>query len=426
VATPISTTSDPQAARDALLRFGSAYAALVLGLATLALTSGKLANGSPLDGSVLAGVHLITLGWISLSIFAALRVFAGVALGVALDRRRLGNAQWGAWTLGVVLFAFGLGPGGGRLIAAGATLLGIGLALFTALVVPAYARAPRGRLTRAYLVVALVSLWVVYTIGLLAALRRAGIPMPPLGSSYLQAHILVAVFGWAGATVAGVGAHLIPMFALSRNPAEWPVRAALPFFAAVPVFGAISVFAPEPASTLGWGCAAIGSALWILQVVIYARARLRRERDAGLALAGFSTLLLGVAWVGQVAGATDGAFVGLLVLGWLMLFTLGIFHRVVPFLFWFERFSKPKPGQRPPAVRDLTSMRLAAVTCTATTIGVLVWTVGLAGASPTVAIAGATTGLVGSASALLQIPRLVRGGVTAVASAPPEPVRVQP
>ncbi|MGM0575499.1 MAG: hypothetical protein ACQEXJ_07190 [Myxococcota bacterium] len=415
---PGAMSADPRAAAQALVRFASAYAFLLAGLATLAWSGDLLADGRLLDGPVVAGVHFLTLGWLSLSIFAALRVFGGVALGSPLESPRLGLVQWLAWLAGSTIFPLGLAFGSAWAIATGAGALVVGVAAFTGVAVPAYVRATRGRLTRAYLLVALASLWIVLALGVTAAILRAGFAgvMPPPG--YFHAHLLVAIFGWVGATVVGVGAHLLPMFALSREPNEWCIRAAFPLFASVPVFGGLGAFFPA-LLPFGWGAAGLGSALWIVQVAVYARTRLRRGADSGLALAAAATGLLGLAWVALLAASLSLPYVALLVVGWLTLFTLGIYHRVVPFLVWFGRFSTRVGRGRVPMVSDLTDPRVAWFTAGGSLVGVVGWAAGLALGEVAVVHAGAALMVTAVAASLLQIRTLTR------AEAPPRPAPKQ-
>jgi hypothetical protein len=205
------------------------------------------------------------------------------------------------------------------------------------------------------------------------------------------------------------------MFALSRATDERPIALALPCFASVPVLAAIGALVPSPFLTMGWVAAAIGSALWIVQVARYARSRIRRERDAGLGLAAAATGLLGAAWILILAADLPLPSVGLLVVGWLTLFTLGIHHRVVPFLVWFLRFSGRVGRGRVPRVGELTDPRVSAFTAVGACAGVVIWTLGLALAHPLAAQAGAWLLTAAAAAGLLQIVPLTR---TDVAPAP--------
>lgn len=398
---------DPNVAKESLTHFASAFLFLLLGVSALLWNSSRLSQGLYADARVLGGLHFITLGWLSVSIFGALHVFTGVALGTQGLARALVPWIRRLWIAGAALFPTGLILGVPALIVIGVASVGLALALFTVHFVPALARSKRGELTRGYLAVALLSLWGTWLLGASAALVRSGNPLGTLPAGYFQAHILLAVFGWVGATVVGVGSHLIPMFALSREPALWPVKLALPIWSGIPVLGALGAFYPQPALTIAWVLAAAGSVLWIAQVVIYFRTRLRRERDAGLALAAGATALLGFAWAVDVLASAPTAFVGLLVIGWLTLFTLGIYHRVVPFLVWFARFARGAGKGRVPKVKELLDERIAVATMGTALLGALLWDAALFFRWSLLAYAGSTLLLAGCLLALSQLKTLL-------------------
>ena len=306
---------DKNTAKEALAHFATAFVFLVFGLLALVWNSERLSQGAFSDGRVLGGLHFITLGWLSLSIFGALRVFTGVALGS--QGFGVGLVSWirRLWTLGAALFPLSLIFYLPSIILLGVLCLGLALVFFTIHITPALVRSKRGGLTRGYLAIALTSLWGTWLLGGAAASARAGHPLATLPAGYFTAHILLAVFGWVGATVVGVGSHLIPMFALSRESSNLPVKIALPVWATVPVLAVVGAFYPEPFLTLGFIAVGLGSVLWVSQVAIYLRQRLRHGRDPGLFLAGGATVLLAAAWVSGALLHAPVAFVGLVEIG---------------------------------------------------------------------------------------------------------------
>ncbi len=415
---------DPHAARDALGHFATAFVFLILGLAGLVWASPLLAEGLVAHPRVIGGLHFLTLGWLSLSIFGAFKVFMGVALGSSSYGTWLGRAVWILWSFGTVAFASGLILQVRHLIICGLISLLLGLISFTVHYLPALIFAKRGQMTRIFLAFAIFSLWCTWIMGAGAGFLRAGWVAWPLPAGYLQAHILLAVFGWVGATVVGVGSHLIPMFALSNNPKQWPVKVALPFWIAIPILALLGAFMPQPFLTLGWISAGIGSLLWGLQVSIYFSAKIRKEKDGGLFIAAGATVWLILAWtlilIRSIGGfGNSTSFIGALLVGWLTVFTLGIYHRVVPFLVWLRRFSD-KAGRGPVVrIKDLTSERLIQFTIVLSLGGVSVWIVGLVFALEPLIYFGSTSLLAGSVSALGQIPILY--GWKQVAPTPPKP-----
>lgn len=410
----LSTSSgvpDKHTAKEALVHFATAFAFLITGLASLAWNSDQLSQGSFSDGRVVGGLHFITLGWLSLSIFGALRVFTGVALGSQGFGQSWVSSIRRIWTASAVLFPLGLMLNSPALILPGVIGIGSALALFTAHMVPALVKAKRGGLTRAYLSVAILSLWGTWLLGGIAGSLRAGVVTVALPQGYFLAHILLAVFGWVGSTVIGVGSHLIPMFALSRDASDVPAKIALPIWSSIPVFAALGAFFGSPYLEFGFVAAGCGSVLWFAQVAIYFRTRMRKERDPGLFLAGGATALLVASWiVGLMSKATDRAplsFLSLVVIGWLTLFTLGIYHRVIPFLIWFARFARESGRGPVPKVKDLIDERLGLATAASTLTGICLWALGLLLGEAPCAYIGSFLVLAGSVLSLGQLRTLL-------------------
>lgn len=367
---------DSSTARDSLGHFTTAFVFLLAGLSMLVWNSPRLVMGQIGDPRVIGGLHWLTLGWLSLSVFGALRVFSGVALGSNGYSRWLSRAVWFLWGTGATLFPSGLIFSSPILIISGVCLIFVALFFFTLHFVPALWNATRGRLTQAYLSVAILSLWCTWLLGSGAGFLRAGWSAWTLPPGYFQAHLLVSIFGWVGSAVVGVGSHLIPMFALSSNSPQWAVKAALPVWISIPFWAVMGAFYPSPFLFLGWIAAGIGSALWVVQVFYYFSKRLRKERDWGLFIAAGATLWLPAAWI-MLLGSDGIVFAGVLLIGWLTLFTLGIYHRVVPFLVWFEKYAGKAGKGHVPRVKELTSDGLAMATACLALGGALVWVAGL-------------------------------------------------
>lgn len=399
---------DGNAAKDSLGHFATAFVFLLSGLATLLWNSSRIVEGQYADARVVGGLHWLTLGWLSISIFGALRVFSGVALGSSAHHRWLSGVVWFCWSLGAVLFPVGLMMFLPKLIMGGITLIFIALVFFSIHFIPVLWKASRGTLTRVYLCVALLSLWCVFWLGAGAGFLRAGWVAWPLPEGYFQAHLLVALFGWVGSTVVGVGSHLIPMFALSNNPKQWAVKSALPFWVCIPFCATIGAFYPNPFLWIGWSVAGIGSLLWGIQVYFYFDTKLRKEKDWGLFMAGGATVWLVVSWpilwfVENIGHGSKIGVVGIFLVCWLTLFTLGIYHRVVPFLVWFQRFAN-KMGKEPvPRVKDMIHNRLAFLTTCFALIGAVIWVCGLFGKNTTLAWIGSACILCAGLGALGQL-----------------------
>lgn len=402
-----SPAPDKNTARDSLAFFIRAFAFLVAGAAALLWQSDLLAKGHFFHPKIIGGLHFITLGWLSMSIFGALRVFIGVALGS--QGYALFLIPWfrDVWSVGTVLMSLGFILYVPWIIGLGAAVIGLGLFMFSAFIIPALLKAKRKSVTRPFLAIAIFSLWATWGLGFMAAANRAGLLQAGLPEGYLSAHVLLATFGWVGSTVAGVGAHLIPMFSLSKKTSERAVKGALVLWSMIPPLALIGAFYGAPYLIIGWGLAALCSLLWSFQVFLYWGARLRKERDPGMRLALGATLLLLASWAFFIFSESKVSFVGLAIVGWLALFTLGIYHRIIPFLVWFQRYARGNGGSPPPRVNDLICEKTGMATAAFTLTGAGVWSLGLFIRNEALVYVGAGLLLTGILVCLLQLRTLI-------------------
>lgn len=398
-----------EAAVGALKHLATAFVFLILGLALLFINSGEIAEHGLRGTKVVAGFHFITLGWLSLSIFGALQVFSGVALGgLPLNQRFSPYARW-AWSVGIVFFVCGLYHTQVYLLIPGLLMLGVALALYTIQILPVLITANRGQTTRVFISLAFISLWSAWLLGVCAGLLRVG-AFPSgylIPAGYFHAHLLLASFGWVGSMVIGVGSHLIPMFALSRNTPTLPLNVALSAWFILVPSAIASAFDPHPWRQVAWIAAALGTVAWVVQFVLYLRARIRREKDEGLRIASVATLFLLVIWIGIGKELDPVVLTVLMIIGWLSIFTLGVYHRVVPFLVWFMKYSRPQKGKVPPRVKDLLDARLGIATLVLFLGGLLIWSVGLVSHLSVLLFLGSGAFVVGSLCCLLQIKTLL-------------------
>lgn len=395
-------------AQEALKHLATAFGFFLLGLIALLINSDRLATGGYRDLRVVAGVHFLTLGWLSLSIFGALQVFSSVALGGKPLNHKLSSFSRKLWASGVVLFVLGFLTAKAILFATGFLLIGVALFFYTWQIVPILVQAKRGQMTRFLVGVAFISIWCVWLLGASGGLARLGympswLILPP---GYFPAHLLLALFGWVGSMVIGVGSHLVPMFALSRGNSSLPIKALLPIWMLIPITGVLCAFFPNPWTQVGWALAAIGSFIWAIQFYLYLKTRLRKEKDTGIHIASLATLFLLLAWISSFFLSDPMPFVAFILVGWLCFFTLGIYHRVCPFLVWFVKYSRPEKGKIPPKVKDLTDPKIGLITESLVASGVLLWTIGLGFKSAILLYIGSALMLIGTFCALIQIKTL--------------------
>lgn len=355
----------------ALLNFGLGLLLSVLGLGW---------PTRPATGPIsLAMVHLLTIGWLTLLMFAALFQFVPVITSRKLPNQALplitligvegglalmvgGFCSLGRWTWVAYLL-----PGGGGLVivallVGGATLL-----------VPLAAKRPvplSARFVLAGLGFLLLTLVLGLSFALALTVPATGPALAPMLADGVGYHALAGLGGWFTLTAIGVSYELLPMFMLAPHD-----RGALGV--AVLVSGAGGFFLAFAAGLGGlifpgggvWLAEQIGRlaivlalGLYLIDVVRLYRSRRRRQIElhnraaiAAFVALGLAMLLaVGAAAYGQMASLAPTLLL-LLLLGWLSGLGVTQLYKIMAFLAWLSRYGS-KLGRHPvPRVQDLVN-----------------------------------------------------------------------
>jgi len=200
-----------------VLYFGSAHLFLAAAFSVIALDPRDV-TGFFYHPRMVAVVHLMTLGWISLSILGAIYVISPMALRMPMPVRRwdyFAYALVTAGTLGMVSH-FWLGEYGGMPWSA-ATVL-VGLSHVAIRVLRGLRSAPIQPAVKLHLVFAFLNVLAAGGVGVLLAFDKRYPFLPAHGLSNVYAHAHLAGLGWASMMVIGTGYRLLPMVLPSAMP----------------------------------------------------------------------------------------------------------------------------------------------------------------------------------------------------------------
>jgi len=320
---------------------------------------GADAHASRWSPAALAVTHLLTLGYLGLTMAGALLQMLPAVAGLPLRLARAGALAAPPLAAGALLLAGAFLAGRPALFAAAAITLGAAFALLLACLVATLAgRADRGAIhvVRA-MRGAVAALAGCVTAGLLLAAWLAGGPVLDV-ARMVDIHAALGLVGWIACLVLGVSLQVIPMF----GPTDpFPAPAA-------------RLLAPALALALG---AWLACRCWLpdwrwlpalaaaLVLAIHTRLALallaRRERSRRSPLAAYWRLalasLLGAAalmvWPGEAADARALAIGTFVLAGYAMAAVNGMLYQIVPFLLWFHLRERAQPGARVPRMADL-------------------------------------------------------------------------
>lgn len=353
-------------ARDRLLPasvpfsfFGAACLFHVLAWAALLRGAGLVPGYGGGPGTVLAAIHLTTLGVLALTAMGAAYQLLPVATREPLWRVWPARLSFWLAAPGVLLVTWGMDGARVWALSLGGGLISAALGLFALLIADNLRRAKGLPVVIAHGWAAIAALGGVVVLGLALIGNYAG---GYLGNpvSIAFAHAILGVFGFMSMLAFGFSHILIPMFALSRAPAA---RLAWMEFAlsALAVTVAVSAIALGSALLLVLaalvGLCAAGAYFWVMRVAL--RMRMRKRLGLSFVLVRASWGMLGFAMalgLSVAAGISvpngQTLFWFLALAGWLLTFLTAVLQRIMPFLATMHATGQ---GGRPPLVSELSS-----------------------------------------------------------------------
>lgn len=294
----------------------------------------------------LALTHALTLGFLAMAMLGALMQMLPVVAGSPLPTPRLV-----AWLTQVPLAVGTLSLMAGFLstdpVAYGIAivLLGVGFAVFLAAAAISLVRAT-GNVTVWGMRLAVLSLGLTFMLGLVLALMRAGVGIPPARAAMLAAHLAFGLLGWVLLLVVGVAFQVVPMFQITPPYppllGRWLTSG---LFVLLLIHAAAQVLPPRVATLVEAGLAAGILLFAVITLRLQARRR-RKLPDVTLDFwrLGMASLIASVTvWIVaqfSPAWADSDAYPLLLAVlfigGFAVSVVNGMLYKIVPFLAWFH------------------------------------------------------------------------------------------
>jgi hypothetical protein len=325
------------------------WTALAAGAPLLATTGGGL-------GLPLAGLHLMTLGVLTVTAMGA--GFQLLPVAIQADLPAVWPCRLASWLLlpGVAVLAWGMMTADLVELALGGSAVALALLVFAVTVGLALRRTDRSKRQVGLIV---RHLWAA--LACLVALAILGLALlGDFAHGYLDdhrtvvaIHLVVACYGFLGLLAAGFVQVLVPMFALVAPQAERPATIVLGTAVAAIVSAVMGAFVPAAVIGLGAACLHVHGMAGLM--------RRRNRRNLGT-----SFLLVRLSWVMLPASLIVGLFLALDLLpswgpplfaltvvgGWLLSLVLGMLQRILPFL---ASIHAARAARRIPKVSELSA-----------------------------------------------------------------------
>lgn len=376
-------------------------AALVAALGGVGLAAPELASGTPWSPALLALTHLFALGFMLSMIMGAAYQLVPVVLFATIRHEALGKLGFWPYAGGVAAMVAGFWSWTPALLAVGGTLVALGFGIFLLTLALSLARGAEWSEVGGAFLASLGAMLAAVTVGLVRLLGFVAPERVPAIPNALSAHASLATLGCASLLIYGVSYRLVPMFAVGHESLGLARPVLLLGGLGVGAIAAGSLAQVPLAVGLGMGAAAIGAGLWAIDARRMFRTRARRRLDAGMTYAAVAVAYLlvalgmglALAWGAVPPGVSTGrwaiAFAVVGLVGWIGFSIVGYFHKILPFLAWYHRYSGLVGKRKVPLIRDLFDERSTWVGFWASQLGLgLLAASLLVGNGPGIGVAG--------------------------------------
>lgn len=285
--------------------------------------------------ATLAATHLLTLGFLAMTMFGALQQLLPVLTGSSIPRAPLFSAAMHpALAAGTLALTAGMGMGSAWLMQLGTLLLLVTAGTFTAVIGYALLRARSAHATVWAMATALLSLVITVALGS-GLLMHAGW-RAPVAHPLTDLHLMWGMVGWVAVLIIGVAWQVVPMFQLTPDYPRLLRRWLVPLLLSGLVVWSVARAGLEAGNgTFAGVIAALlvfaGTTLWTQYK------RRRRLPDVTLAFWRVAMVALVVALVLLMVPGDHALLVGvLLIVGFAMSAVNGMLYKIVPFLIWLH------------------------------------------------------------------------------------------
>jgi hypothetical protein len=335
------------------LRFFLSAPLFAIAAALLLLWQGPDMLLSRWHPALLGATHMLTLGFLGLTMMGAIMQMLPVVAGTPVRHPR-----WAAGiihtlgTAGIILLCTGLIASSQLLLRLSLPLLGISLPAFAVLIIFTLRRAQAQNMTARAMRLAALVLAITAILGLLLLSNHAYSWWLQAREAFTNLHLSWGLLGWVGILIIGVSFQVVPMFQLTPAYPSFMTR-----WLAITLFLlllALPLSMDFPALRLTLGIALSGGlALFAIVTLRLQSQRKRKLPDVTMSFwrGGMTCLLLAIAlWLaGKIFPLGENGkyelLLGLLmIVGFAMSLVNGMLYKIVPFLVWFHLQSRRKPG----------------------------------------------------------------------------------
>lgn len=329
---------------------------------------------------VLALVHIVTLGWLTMTIMGASLQLIPVIVVAPLRGTRFVHWQYPVFTGGVVLLVSGFWWMQPWLLITGGSLIILAVIHHVIVIGVTLAHASKRPLTVYFLGTSLLYLCIVVGLGLTAALNFQFGFLTTGFDQLLLTHITLGLVGWLSSTLIGVSYTLTRLFALAHSHDDRLGRI---------------VFLLLNTSIIGLACGFLFSAfiliiasgmllsatVWLFAFDYWRMLHVRHRKVLdttqyhAIAAVLYFALIVPLGVLVPLFHLQQPEILAVLLLltlvGWLGQSTTGYLYKIVPFLIWHKRYGPLVGRQKVPLMRDMIHQRWATLSLWLINVGLI-------------------------------------------------------
>lgn len=324
---------------------------LLAGVVFLVLYPHSLAGHYIRSQGILIIVHTFGIGFITSIMMGAMYQLLSVVLQVPIFSERLGKLNFWIYLAGLTGILVSFYHGFKKINITG-FILAISLLIFVINAGLTIISARKIDIIIAHVITGVLSLFVVLVLGALMSENMGkNFLVNPL--ALIRTHLLFAILGWIIITTMGFSYRLIPMFMLSHGYNE--IYAKVSFWTLMPglvISGTSQLFTLNGVfEKLSFLLILAGILFYLIQMLQIFKFRLRKRIEpqifATVVAKGFlltGAIISPFVYYHDADYSTHYAPAIFLLLGFAGLYILGMMHKIVPFLEWYNKYS-PKIGR---------------------------------------------------------------------------------
>ena len=332
------------------------------------------------SSTIAALSHLFLLGFVMMIIFGGMYQLVPVILEIPLFSKDFAYIQFYLYVIGLSMmsYAFYFESDYLFLLPYGSLLVYISMIIFTMNIFLTYKNIEEWTISAKYILASNIFLFIAVTYGFIAALNMQYGFLEINMMSLVKSHVVGVLAGYVMMTLMGISLVLIPMFSLSHGFPTTSIERGFNFM----VLG-VALYLLQVLETFSLGLIAISVLLFIYQMYIIFKDRVRKENDYWVknmtASFIFIIAVIVISILGFIFDSNSLFMLGgyFLFFGFLVNIIVGHIYKILPFLVWYQRFAPLVGQQKVPLLNDMIIVPLAEKQFTITLYGTLVSGVGV-------------------------------------------------